>query len=813
MLALRSATIFLLSLWCSFSFPGANASTAQLVTDLNPGATGSYPSNFTTFQNSLFFSAYTLNTGIELWRFDGTNVTLVSDINPTADDIGFGVLEGNDSLPAWLTPWGDRLFFSAYEPRRGAELWSYSSAGVARISDIAPDVNDTIKVLPNNAWPAQLTVFNNALYFSATTSSNIQNYELWQYDGVTVRQTADIHPASGTNYSSFPTGLTAFGESLYFSAYDGTHGWELYRHGGTTPALIDINPGGEESSSFPKFFTAYGNDLYFQAYTDASGFELWKVNGSTASQVVDLYPGEASSYPQHLTAFNGALYFSASDPLSGTELRRYDGSSITLVSDINENGDAYPKNLTVFNGRLIFAADDGVHGWELWSFNGTAASLLADLNPIGDSYPESLTVVGGILYFSATSPETGYELFQFDGQSVSLATDINLGPGDSFPRFLHDLNRQLVFSAAQNGTSDWELWVIREPATSNAPPLVSLLSPVNGASFVATDSITVAADATDNGSIAKVEFFANENLIDTDTTAPYSVNAILSAGSYSLSARATDNLGATTTSAPIAITVTSPNQPPSVTLTAPVEGATFLSTDIITIRATATDDGNVAKVEFFTNGTLMETDTTTPYSMTTTLAVGNYSLTARATDNLGVTTTAAPIAITVASPNQPPSVTLTTPAEGATFLSGENITISATATDDGSVAKVEFFTNGTLVGTDATAPYSLTLTLPAGSHSLTAKAADNVGTSTISAPVAVTVTPPDQTLTVSISPPTNGAPLSIEVAAPEGSSVTLQATTNFIDWTGVSTATSTGGTLTFTYPFETSLRFFRVVIE
>ena len=180
------------------------ATGARLISDLNPGATGSYPSNLTSFGNSLFFSAYTLATGFELFRTDGTNINLVQDINPTADDIGFGVMEGNDSLPSWLTVRSNQLFFSAYEPRRGAELWRYDSVSASRVSDIAPDVNDTIKIFPNNAWPAGLTLFSNVLYFSATTSSNIPNYELWSYDGNAVRQAANIQPDTGTDYSSYP---------------------------------------------------------------------------------------------------------------------------------------------------------------------------------------------------------------------------------------------------------------------------------------------------------------------------------------------------------------------------------------------------------------------------------------------------------------------------------------------------------------------------------------------------------------------------------------------------------------------------------
>src|SRR5688572_26099096 len=108
------------------SLASASAATgARRLADLNPGPVGSYPSNFTSFGGSVYFSAYSLATGIELWRSDGTSVSLAANINPTADDIGFGVKEGNDSLPSWMTQFGGQLYLSAFHPGRGAELWRF----------------------------------------------------------------------------------------------------------------------------------------------------------------------------------------------------------------------------------------------------------------------------------------------------------------------------------------------------------------------------------------------------------------------------------------------------------------------------------------------------------------------------------------------------------------------------------------------------------------------------------------------------------------------------------------------------------------
>jgi hypothetical protein len=125
------------------------------------------------------------------------------------------------------------------------------------------------------------------------------------------------------------------------------------------------------------------------------------------------------------------------------------------------------------------------------------------------------------------------------------------------------------------------------------------------------------------------------------------------------------------------------------------------------------------------------------------VAAASYSLTARAFDNGGASATSAAVNVTVnPAMNPPPAVSITSPANGATFTAPANITINATASDsNGTVTRVEFLAGTTLLGSDTTAPYSFNWTnVAAGSYSLTARAFDNGGASTTSAPVAITVT-------------------------------------------------------------------------
>jgi hypothetical protein len=88
------------------------------------------------------------------------------------------------------------------------------------------------------------------------------------------------------------------------------------------------------------------------------------------------------------------------------------------------------------------------------------------------------------------------------------------------------------------------------------PPVVALTSPADGSSFTRRSDVNLAATATDADGIAKVEFFSGSSRLATDTTAPYAYRWRPSkAGTYSLTARATDGTGATATSAAARVTI------------------------------------------------------------------------------------------------------------------------------------------------------------------------------------------------------------------------------------------------------------------
>lgn len=97
------------------------------------------------------------------------------------------------------------------------------------------------------------------------------------------------------------------------------------------------------------------------------------------------------------------------------------------------------------------------------------------------------------------------------------------------------------------------------PCHSNAPPTVTITAPADGTTVTAPAAITISADANDSdGAVEQVEFYSGETLLHTATSSPYRFAwSDLAAGTYTLTAVATDNLGAATTSAAVMVTVES----------------------------------------------------------------------------------------------------------------------------------------------------------------------------------------------------------------------------------------------------------------
>lgn len=232
----------------------------------------------------------------------------------------------------------------------------------------------------------------------------------------------------------------------------------------------------------------------------------------------------------------------------------------------------------------------------------------------------------------------------------------------------------------------------------------------------------------------------------TTNTVNITSSSTMADGSYNFSYTAT-NSSATSYKGTASATYnvfTPDTTPPTASISSPTNGSTVSGT--VTVSANATDNKAVEKVEFYIDGALKGTDTSSPYSYswdTTTFANGSHSIYAKAYDTSANEATSATISVTVSNTTTPsdttaPVVTISSPEDG-TAVSGR-VQISASATDNVAVASMELLIDNSVVATSTSSSISYTWnTRPkkytAGLHTITTRAKDasgNNGSATIS---------------------------------------------------------------------------------
>lgn len=325
-----------------------------------------------------------------------------------------------------------------------------------------------------------------------------------------------------------------------------------------------------------------------------------------------------------------------------------------------------------------------------------------------------------------------------------------------------------------------EDWIPISIYPPNAAPAVAITSPTSGSNFFGTASVAVSATASDSdGYVKSVQFFADGALAATDSTAPFNASvAGLALGTHTLSARATDEDGGSGDSAAVSINMLPANELPSVSLQVPTGTETYFDPATVALVAAAEDrDGAVSRVEFYAGNTLIGTAYSSPYAAEWNAApAGTFSLYAKAIDDLGGSSLSSPVSITVRA-NARPTIVLTSPADRVTTFEGEDLFLSATAADsDGTVSQVEFYSDGTLVGTSSAAPHGLTWrSIPAGDHDVHAVAVDDRGAKGESAVVRVAATRPGAVITAPTGSFVHGARTIVSgiINAPPNSGVTV----------------------------------------
>jgi fibronectin type 3 domain-containing protein len=368
---------------------------------------------------------------------------------------------------------------------------------------------------------------------------------------------------------------------------------------------------------------------------------------------------------------------------------------------------------------------------------GTSYHFKLTVNPIAHTYSVDVTPAGGAKAALATN-------YPFRSEQATLST----------------LNNWATYSLS--GSHSVCNAVAATVNTDTTAPTVSITSPTNGQTGL-SGNVTIAANASDNVGIAKVEIYIDGALLASDTTNPYTAvwNAsAASNGTHVITAKAYDTAGNTANSSSVSVTVsnadtTRPSTPTGLT------GTAVSATRINLAWTASTDNVGVTGYRVLRGGAVIATVNTQSYSDTTVAAGATYSYSVVALDGAGNASSAS-AAVSVTTP----SATDTTPPPAptgltATVVSANQINLKwAASTDSSGIKGYNVYRNGTkitatLVTTtsygDAIASagtsYSYTVTAVDGANNESAKSAAATATTILSiwsnTVVPGTVTDPD----------------------------------------------------------------------
>ena len=273
---------------------------------------------------------------------------------------------------------------------------------------------------------------------------------------------------------------------------------------------------------------------------------------------------------------------------------------------------------------------------------------------------------------------------------------------------------------------------------ANLLPTVALTSPANLTALVAPASFLMSAEASDgDGSVTKVEFFDGGTLLGSASSPPYEFNVVdLPAGWHQLTARATDDLGGSSTTEVVNVLVNSNR-------TVVVSGFAFSPSILtVTVGDTVTFNG-LGFSHTVTGSSTNEAFCGTAFPGTCQVTfnrVGNFPFHCNPHQAVGMTGL-----VSVVGPNLRPVTTLTSPASGSVFAAPATIDFAAEASDlYGAVKQVRFVRGGTSSqGVDTTSPYALSISnVPVGNYVYTALVTDDSNLTSASPPVNVTVVAP-----------------------------------------------------------------------
>ena len=464
--------------------------------------------------DTLYFSARESTTDHnEVWAFSAVNATawIIKDIYSGSQT--FGTEAGyyldavvNDVLlfDAWSGVTNDPRSIWAYNPTNST-AWELQSAD-STLGDSHVSISSTACGQP--------LVVGDVAYFCATGGSNAGGYELWAYNtsNETTWLVTDIDPSGDSHPGKHM--FEVLGDTLYFSAADGSTGIELWAYdtsNRSTWQVADINSGSFHSNPGQYMTVVFGDTLYFSAKTEATNQELYAYDTSNQSLwlVEDLRAGSQSSFVGEKMALvaGNKIVFNAKPSGTTSYLYGHEPSQINHMTNTGGPVTSWAINSTNLPTGLTFSTTNGtVYGTptELWTqtsymvwANNSAGSSVAYLNitveaDLADiSYdPSSVTVTRGYDIAPITANNIGAEVLSW-AISPALPSGLSFENGTVYGRPLVNMSATAFTVYANNsaGSATATLTLTVNEPTPNVDYSPDNYTLTNGTSYTITPTL------------------------------------------------------------------------------------------------------------------------------------------------------------------------------------------------------------------------------------------------------------------------------------------------------------------------------------
>jgi len=296
---------------------GTPANTKQ-IKDIWPGPSTGTDLFFSVADNgTLYFRANDGVKGFEIWKTDGTpaGTRQVFDVNPAG--------HGNFYEPVVS---GGKIYFTARSSREDYELWVHDPATNATrlVKDLLPGTE--------GSHPSSLAATRTGKVFFSAMSSKSAGYELHVTDGTAAgtRMVKDLYPGG----NSLPELIAESVPSrVVFKARDAKHGHELWVSDGTSAGTVRLpiakSPPPTTDSAGIYGIVEMNGKVYFAAYDGPHGQELWSSDGTAAGTqlVKDLDPGVGPGDLGYHARLGNRIFFCGNTNATGAELFVSDGTA------------------------------------------------------------------------------------------------------------------------------------------------------------------------------------------------------------------------------------------------------------------------------------------------------------------------------------------------------------------------------------------------------------------------------------------------------------------------------------------------------